>query len=312
MSITVHQATRKQTKAKVAIAGGPGAGKTWSALKILTEVGAILEGQGEGEMPSNWRILFVDTEHGSASKYAVSEGGVACEGEWKFDVSEPETFSLKSAIEYIHYATKEKYDAIIFDTFSHYWQGRGGALEQVQALGGRFDHWKVVTPIFNDLIDTILAAPIHVFCCMRLDMAYEVVENEKGKKEPKKLGLQPIMRKDVEYVFDLYLTIDENSIARVEKSRTKFLPKFSTYPQPGREIAAALVKFCGDGAAAERYVLPAEIRNEFDALMHKVGEEAYNKALQDNGIESLLQVTSKDQAARLYKFIRDNNAKAAA
>ena len=50
------RATKEQAKLRLAIFGPSGSGKTFSALRIATGMGG--------------RIAFVDTERGSAAKYA--------------------------------------------------------------------------------------------------------------------------------------------------------------------------------------------------------------------------------------------------
>ncbi|MGJ3562103.1 AAA family ATPase [Streptomyces sp. INA 01156] len=52
----LHPATKEQAKARIALTGPTGSGKTYSALVIGTGIGD--------------RIALIDTEHGSASKYA--------------------------------------------------------------------------------------------------------------------------------------------------------------------------------------------------------------------------------------------------
>jgi cytidylate kinase len=51
-----QKATKTQSRLRLAIAGPSGSGKTYSALNIAQHLGN--------------RIALIDTEHGSASKYA--------------------------------------------------------------------------------------------------------------------------------------------------------------------------------------------------------------------------------------------------
>ena len=78
---------------------------------------------------------------------------------------------------------------LIIDSLSHAWSGQGGVLEMVdkQAATSRSNNsytaWRNVTPEHNRLVDTILQCKMHVIVCMRSKTAYELQENERGKKE---------------------------------------------------------------------------------------------------------------------------------
>src|SRR6266536_4075722 len=61
-------ATRTSTKARIALCGPSGSGKTWTALTLAHALGE--------------HIAVIDTERGSASKYAGVNG-------WKFDTVAP-------------------------------------------------------------------------------------------------------------------------------------------------------------------------------------------------------------------------------
>ena len=72
MPIKFTRATKRNAKLRLALLGPAGSGKTFSSLRIAT---ALCPGG---------RIALIDTEHGSASKYAK---------EFTFDACEPEEFS---------------------------------------------------------------------------------------------------------------------------------------------------------------------------------------------------------------------------
>lgn len=73
------KAERKQVKARIALVGPPGAGKTYTALRTLKHMGCA-------------KIAVIDTERGSASKYVGDEALPA------FDVCELETLDRKSVV----------------------------------------------------------------------------------------------------------------------------------------------------------------------------------------------------------------------
>src|SRR5690242_19965331 len=109
----------------MALVGPSGSGKTYTALKIATNL-----------VPSG-KVALIDTERGSASKYAKL---------FKFDVLELRNYHPEAYIKAIKAAADNGYDVLIIDSLSHAWNGDGGVLSIVDKKGGRFDAWKDVTP----------------------------------------------------------------------------------------------------------------------------------------------------------------------
>ena len=90
-------------------------------------------------------------------------------------------------------------------------------------------------------MNTVLAVDAHTICTMRSKMAYELQEDEKGKKKPVKMGLAPVQRDDTEYEFDIVLDIGRDHIATASKDVT-FLDKYGQVitPELGKQLAAWL------------------------------------------------------------------------
>lgn len=192
------KATRKQAKLRIALDGPSGSGKTMTALKLAKALGG--------------RIAVIDTEHESASLYTNVVD---------FDTNNLTEFSLKNYIDAIAEAAAAGYENLVIDSLSHAWQGKGGALEQVDKAGGsKFNNgWKTVTPLYNQLIESILGYPGNIIVTMRSKMAYEV-ENVPGRGAvPKKIGMQPIIREGSEYEFAVVLDLDREGNASVSKTR---------------------------------------------------------------------------------------------
>src|SRR5262249_29638566 len=145
-------------------------------------------------------VALIDTEHGSASKYA---------DQFPFDVLELTHFDPRRYINAIHEAEQDGYAVLIIDSLSHAWNGTGGALELVETVAKRnqrnntFNAWAEVTPLQNKLIDTILGSPLHIIATLRTKTEY-VIEQVNGKSVPRKVGMAPIQRADVDYEFDIY------------------------------------------------------------------------------------------------------------
>jgi hypothetical protein len=219
------QAIKQEAKLRLAIAGTSGSGKTYTSLAIASGLGK--------------KIAFVDTEHGSASKYADL---------FSFDVLEmqppyhPDRFG-----EAIKFAQDNGYDVIVIDSLSHAWNGTGGLLELVDQFalrykGNTFAGWKEGTPIYNRLIDNIIASNIHVIATMRSKQDYVLDVDSDGKQRPKKVGLAPIQREGFEYEFDIFMEMDIDNVARVIKTRC---PELSgqVIKKPNVKVAETLIKW---------------------------------------------------------------------
>ena len=219
-----QKAIKQEAKLRLAIAGPSGSGKTYTALAIAQYL-------------TDKPVALVDTEHGSASKYADI---------FSFDVMNLEPpFHPDRIIEAIRDAQAAGYGAIIQDSMSHIWNGTGGILEIVDDIAARsnskntFAAWKQGTPIYNHLIDSIIQSDIHVIATMRSKQDYIMTEREKdGRKyqTPEKVGMAPIQRDGFEYEFDIMLTLDSENSATVTKTRCSAL-QGGFFRKPGQEIA---------------------------------------------------------------------------
>jgi hypothetical protein len=218
-------AVKHESKLRLAIAGPSGSGKTYTSLAIAT---ALAQGKP---------IALVDTEHGSASKYADL---------FAFDVLEieppfhPDRFG-KAIIE----AAAAGYAVVILDSLTHAWQGSGGLLDEVDRIARQmrspntFAAWKDATPIQNRLVEAIVGAPLHVIATMRSKQDYILTVNEKGNQVPKKVGMAPQQREGFEYEFDVFGEMDTDNTLLITKTRCPALTG-GVYKKPGKDVAAIL------------------------------------------------------------------------
>lgn len=224
-----RKATKSQAKLRLAISGPSGSGKTFTALTLGKTLGK--------------RMAVIDTERGSASKYA---GDVA-----EFDSAGMELFSVQNYLKAIGEAAAAGYDVLVIDSLSHAWSGRGGILEEADKMGGKFSAWAKLTPLQQKLIDAILSYPGHVIATMRSKTEYQVTveEGKNGTKQTKveKLGLAPVQRDDVSYEFDVMLDMNDRNVATVTKSRCSAIAGQSIL-KPGQELAETLLVWLTDGA----------------------------------------------------------------
>jgi len=230
-----RKAAKHGAKLRFAVCGPSGSGKTYTLLKLATELGGP--------------IALIDTEHGSASKYADI---------FEFDVLELDSYDPLRLIEIIDEAAESNYKALCIDSLSHFWIGKDGELEKVDRAARRmqtpnsFAAWKQVTPIHNALIDKIISAPLHILVSMRSKTEWILDRDDRtGKTVPRKVGLAPVMRDGIEYEFDVCGEMDQENTLQVTKSRC---PKLSgsVFPKPGRELADALKEWLGCGSAPDQ------------------------------------------------------------
>jgi len=238
-----QKAVKTAAKLRLAFTGTSGSGKTYTALMIA-------QGIANGKP-----IALVDTENGSASKYA---------DKFDFDVAEMHApFNPEKYIKAISEAAEAGYGVIILDSLSHAWMGTGGVLDLVDEAakrsksGNTYMAWKEGTPIQNRLIEAIVQSPIHVIATMRSKSEYVLETNANGKQAPKKVGLAAIQREGFEYEFDIVIQMTQDNDGIVEKSRCSELAN-RVFSKPGKEVSNILVEWLG-GTVTQRQPQPPVI-----------------------------------------------------
>ena len=210
INFNFKKATKAQSKLRLAFIGPAGSGKTYSSLRVAS---ALVGPTG--------RIALIDTERGSASKYAHR---------FTFDVLELAEFSVDYYIAAIHAAERAGYDCLIIDSLSHAWAGKGGLLEFVDTVTARSrshnafsEGWRAATPKHNELVDAMLQSSLHLIVTMRSKTEWVVEKDAQGKSIPRKIGLQPIQRDGLEYEFDVVGDIDLDNRYIISKTRCEDL-----------------------------------------------------------------------------------------
>jgi hypothetical protein len=212
----------------VALCGPSGSGKTWTALTLAHALGD--------------RIAVIDTERGSASKYAGVNG-------WNFQTVAPGSFAPEALTGLLAEAGQEGFDVLVLDSWSHYWMGVDGMLEQVDRRAtnsNNFSGWKAVRPDERRMIDALISYPGHVIATLRVKTEYVIEENDRGKKVPRKIGLKPEQREGIEYEFDLVGDMDHENTLTVSKSRIPALTR-SVIKEPDAELGKAIRSWLEDG-----------------------------------------------------------------
>src|SRR5215218_7493611 len=185
----LRKATRQKAKIRLGLSAVSGAGKTYSALTIAKG------------LASEWdKIAIIDSENSSADLYAhLGEYNV-------LPISAP--FTPEKYIEPIKECERAGMEVIIVDSITHEWDGKGGCLEIVESLGGKYQDWAKVTPRHQAFLDAILHSSSHVITTVRRKQDYEMVKDGNGKVKVEKGGLREITREGFEYELTINLEMD--------------------------------------------------------------------------------------------------------
>ncbi|MFB4320633.1 ATP-binding protein [Actinomadura sp. 21ATH] len=232
MTFTFTPATKEESKARIALTGPSGAGKTYTALILAAALGE--------------NVAVIDTERGSASKYA---------DEFTFSKLNMQAFEPTALVEALGAAAGAGFDAVIVDSLTHFWSGTGGMLEQVDQAarrgygGNSFGGWKEARPMERKMIDALVSYPGHVIVTMRSKTDYVIEEDQRGRKVPRKVGLKPEQREGIEYEFDIIGDLDHENTLVVTKSRARTIAG-RVVSKPGPDFAADIAAWLGDGKPA--------------------------------------------------------------
>ena len=229
MSYTFVKAVKRGVKARIALEGVSGGGKTYSALSIARALGKT--------------TAVIDTEHKSALLYADL---------FEFDWLGVDKYSPEVLIETL--AAASGHDTVIIDSLSHWWMGADGMLEQVDRAakrsggGNTFAGWKEMRPHERRMFDAMLAFPGHLIATMRTKSEWVIEDNEKGRKAPKKVGLKAEQRDGLEYEFTVVGQMDLENNLIVSKSRCPALSGAVVH-KPGEEFGRTLRDWIESGEA---------------------------------------------------------------
>lgn len=233
MTMQFKKATKTQSRARIALTGVAGSGKTYTALRIA-----------KGLAPTG-RVAVVDTERGSAAKYS---------DEFAFDTLELESFDPHLYIEAIEAAGRAGYDVLIIDSLSHAWSGKDGILEQVdnaaaRARGNKFAGWKDASPLQQRLVDSILQSPCHIVATMRARTEWSLEEDERGKKVPRRIGMAPQQREGMDFEFDFLGELDLDHNCVITKTRMRKFDR-AVFKPADEKVGEAVRAWLLDGAPA--------------------------------------------------------------
>ena len=234
MAVIFEEATREKSKARIAVIGPSGAGKTVSSLYLAYGI------------TGDWKkVALIDTEHKRGKFYADrSDLNI---GKFMYAAMD-KPYTPDKYIEYVKSAVQAVGEdgVVIIDSFSHAWDNEGGVLDiksEIAKQKGKNDYtaWDDAGKIQNNLVNIILSVDCHTIITMRVKMAYAMEVNDRGKTVPVKIGLAPVQRENTEYEFDMCFQIDRSHQASLSKDTT-FLDSWTGIitPELGKQLGSWL------------------------------------------------------------------------
>ena len=223
-ALTFKKATKEQARLRLALFGPSGSGKTFTALRLATGMGGS--------------IAVIDTERGSASKYA---------DRFAFDVLELPAFTIEVYCDAIRAAAG--YNVLIIDSLTHGWHELLAEVDKIanaKYRGNTWSAWSEGTPKQRQLVDALLSFDGHIIATMRTRTEWTIQKDQNGRAMPTRVGLAPEQGKGIEYEFDLLMELSPEHVACVIKDRTgKFQDKL--IDKPGEDFGAELAAWLKDG-----------------------------------------------------------------
>ncbi len=260
---------------RMLIVGTAGSGKTYSAMSFAQALAARL---------SQDQFAVIDTECRRSQLYRQT---------FDFRLCELPDFNPRNYIDAIKSAVKAGYRVIVIDSLSHAWVGQGGALalkDEATAKAGdnKFAAWKDVTPLWNELIETIMTAKAHILCTARSKTEWGQQEykdrNGNTKSKPVKVGLTPVLRDGAEFEFTLVGYMDEDITMHVHKG-CEALPKGSDIKLPDGSLMKGVLHWL---SSFTQPPTRAEVQAALKAYAAKHGQDKALALLVDRTGRSVL------------------------
>lgn len=263
-SFQATEATRESILLRMSLTGPTGSGKTKTAMIVASR---MVERMGTGP------LFVIDSENRSALRYAWSPRSQSGH-RFKHCPMPEDDYSPQAYMAALDYCEAQGAGVILMDSISHAWSGINGVLELVDQAAdnsrskNKFSEgWKTMTPIQNRFIQRIIGSSAHVLFTMRAKVEWIIQENDRGKKEPVKVGLAPVQREGVDYEPDIGvdLTAPDNVLV-VNKSRCDRLVPGEVFKKPGVAFADTIIDWLQDAES------PTEARSLGEAISIAVME----------------------------------------
>lgn len=280
----IKKAVKSQSKLRLNIYGPSASGKTMTALRIAGGLGG--------------KVGVIDTERGSASKYA---------DRFDFDVIELPDHTFESYTKAIKAFADGGYEVLIVDSLSHSWDAMLELKDQLAATkhrGNTWAAWADITPKQNALITTMLTFPGHFIATMRTKTEWVIEQNDKGKAAPVRIGTAPRQREGMEYEFDIVLEMNPENMGHVVKDRTgKFQERI--IDKPGEDFGRELFDWLNSGEPLPEPARVTLSQEKADSLAARIEEAGISDALafaQEIAARPLTALTDLNTAESLRVF----------
>lgn len=190
-----HVPTRSELKARIALQGASGSGKTYSALLLAQALCSDFS-----------YVAVIETSYPAIDHYRYFSPFSIIPIQAPYH---PEKFL--DALEQCVTTGKE---VIIIDSLSSEWVSSRGIRDKMKA-GEDCMHYH------EALIEAIQQSPAHIIATLQVEEVYELL-TAGGKREVEKLGLAPLQEPGIHYHFDTVLALDSQHKAKCLKDRTSF------------------------------------------------------------------------------------------
>lgn len=228
----IQPAKRKAKRARIALSGPTGSGKSYTALMLATGLGK--------------NVVAIDTEGDRLLDYSDMF-------EFQHLAFGP-PFTPERYIEAIKTAVNFGADALVVDSISHEWFSEGGCLDLVEDAkkrfgGNKYYAWADITPRHNKFVGALLNAPLHVISTMRSKMEYVEKDGSRGK-EYERVGLAAIQREGIEYEYSILGEIDIHHDMIITKATIPGLQD-QVFRKPGPELAERIADWLAGAVVDE-------------------------------------------------------------
>lgn len=309
---------REQSKLSVAVYAPSGAGKTTALLMMAEGIrNQLYPGEDLKEIG-----LFIDTERRSSTKsVGRSIGGDVLKPLELYAFEPP--YDIEKLWRLIDYAiTVKKKKIIVVDSYTAFWSGKDGILENVAELDVKladakklYGAWseKEIISKKNILKNLMSNSDAHILMGFRAKTEYVLETNSRGKMTPRAIGVKEDMQSDVRYEFDCVLSIDkETHGVTVVKDRIGYNEIRMTSENPDAPFSVKegemLAKLVSEGLSLEEIAQRKQetyvkfVLNEKAHRSSKVTTFEASKKIELT--EEYVRSLSYDMLTKLVKFLK--------
>lgn len=309
---------REQSKLSVAVYAPSGAGKTTALLMMAEGIrNQLYPNEDLKEIG-----LFIDTERRSSTKsVGRSIGGDVLKPLELYAFEPP--YDIEKLWRLIDYAiTVKKKKIIVVDSYTAFWSGKDGILENVAELDVKladakklYGAWseKEIISKKNILKNLMSNSDAHILMGFRAKTEYVLETNSRGKMTPRAIGVKEDMQSDVRYEFDCVLSIDkETHGVTVVKDRIGYNEIRMTSENPDAPFSVKegemLAKLVSEGLSLEEIAQRKQetyvkfVLNEKAHRSSKVTTFEASKKIELT--EEYVRSLSYDMLTKLVKFLK--------